>query len=162
MAWQRPTALQTAIFTALAMVAFAANSVLCRLALGPPDIDATSFTTIRLFSGAAVLLAISRLSGRRRTPRSRGSWLAGVALFLYAIMFSYAYLRLHVGTGALILFALVQVTMIAWGITHGERLRPHQWLGLVAALGGLVYLVAPGLAAPPLAGSLMMGTAGIA
>ncbi len=144
------------------MTAFAANSILCRLALGPPDIDAASFTAIRLVSGAGMLLVIARASGRRRTKRSRGDWKSGAALFVYAIMFSFAYLRLDVGTGALILFALVQVTMIVWGLVRGEQPRPFQWLGLAAAFGGLVYLVSPGLAAPSTVGSLMMGTAGVA
>jgi drug/metabolite transporter (DMT)-like permease len=147
---------------ALAMSAFAANSILCRLALGPPDIDAASFTAIRLVSGAGILLVIARASGRRRTARSRGDWKSGSALFVYAIMFSFAYLRLDVGTGALILFALVQATMIVWGLVRGERPRPVQWLGFCAAFGGLVYLVSPGLTAPSTAGSLMMAAAGIA
>jgi drug/metabolite transporter (DMT)-like permease len=157
-----PSGLQTAVVTALAMMAFAANSVLCRLALGTPHIDAAGFTGIRLVSGAAMLLAIARLSGRQRTEKSRGNWLSGAALFAYAIMFSFAYLRLDVGTGALILFALVQATMIAWGLVRGERPRSYQWLGLAAAMGGLVYLVSPGLSAPSTVGSLMMGIAGIA
>jgi drug/metabolite transporter (DMT)-like permease len=144
------------------MTAFAANSILCRLALGPPDIDAAGFTAIRLVSGAVTLLAIARLSGRERTPQSRGNWTSGAALFVYAIMFSFAYLRLDVGTGALILFALVQVTMIAWGLMKGERPRPLQWFGLALAGGGLVYLVSPGLSAPSPLGSAMMGTAGVA
>jgi drug/metabolite transporter (DMT)-like permease len=144
------------------MTAFAANSILCRLALGPPDIDAAGFTAVRLASGAATLLVIARTSGRQRTAQTRGNWVSGAALFVYAIMFSFAYLRLDVGTGALILFALVQGTMIVWGLVRGERPQPLQWLGLVAALGGLVYLVSPGLSAPSTLGSVMMGTAGIA
>jgi drug/metabolite transporter (DMT)-like permease len=144
------------------MVAFAANSILCRLALEPADIDAAGFTAVRLLSGASVLLLIARSSGRRRTEGSRGNWLSATALFVYAIFFSFAYLRLSVGTGALILFALVQVTMIAGGRARGERPRPLHWIGLAAALGGLVYLVSPGLAAPSAAGSLMMGGAGVA
>lgn len=150
------------VVTALAMTAFAANSILCRLALGPSSIDAAGFTAIRLVSGAATLLVIARLSGRRRTAQSRGNWMSGTTLFVYAIMFSFAYLRLDVGTGALILFALVQATMIVWGLARGERPRPLQWLGLAAALGGLAYLVSPGLTAPPVVGSIMMGAAGIA
>lgn len=148
--------------TALAMTAFAANSILCRLALGRPDIDAAGFTTLRLTSGAAVLLTIARLSGRERTDRSRGNWVSGGALFLYAILFSFAYLRLDVGTGALILFGLVQATMIVWGFVRGERPRLLHWIGLAAALAGLLYLVSPGLSAPSPLGSLMMGGAGFA
>jgi drug/metabolite transporter (DMT)-like permease len=162
MSSDHPSTLRTLVATVLAMTAFAANSILCRLALGPPDIDAAGFTLIRLAAGAATLLAIARISGRRRTEQSRGNWVSGFALFVYAIMFSFAYLRLDVGTGALILFALVQATMIVWGLVRGERPRPYQWLGLAAALGGLVYLVSPGLTAPDAAGSIMMGTAGIA
>jgi drug/metabolite transporter (DMT)-like permease len=162
MSSNHPSMLQTLAATVLAMTAFAANSILCRLALGPPDIDAAGFTAIRLASGALTLLAIVRLLGRRRAGESRGSWLSGAALFMYAIMFSFAYVRLDVGTGALILFALVQATMIVWGIVRGERPRAFQWLGLAAAMGGLAYLVSPGLSAPSLRGSLMMGTAGIA
>ncbi|MEJ2721181.1 MAG: EamA family transporter, partial [bacterium] len=135
-----PPLSHTILATVLAMTAFAANSILCRLALGPRDIDAAGFTMIRLISGAAMLLVIARSSGRRRTRENRGNWASGAALFLYAITFSFAYLRLDVGTGALILFALVQATMIAWGLARGERLRAYQWLGLAAAVGGLVYL----------------------
>jgi drug/metabolite transporter (DMT)-like permease len=152
---------KTLAVAALAMTAFAANSILCRLALGPPDIDAASFTAVRLTSGAAMLLILARASGRQRTAQSRGDWKSGLALFVYANMFSFAYLRLDVGTGALILFALVQATMIVWGLVRGERPRPVQWLGLAAAFGGLVYLVSPGLTAPSPFGSLMMGAAGV-
>jgi drug/metabolite transporter (DMT)-like permease len=153
---------RTAAATVLAMTAFAANSILCRLALGGPQIDAAGFTAIRLLSGAAMLLFIARSSGRRRTPETRGTWVSGAALFAYAIMFSLAYLRLDVGTGALILFAFVQVTMIVWGLFRGERPRPLQWLGLAVASGGLVYLVSPGLSAPSPLGSAMMAVAGVA
>lgn len=154
--------LRTLGATALAMTAFAANSILCRLALGPPDIDAVGFTSLRLASGALTLLAIARLSGRRRTAKSAGTWASGAALFTYAILFSLAYLRLSVGTGALILFALVQATMIAWGLVRGERPRAIQWAGLVIALGGFVYLVMPGLSAPSPLGAAMMAGAGLA
>jgi len=153
---------RTLIATAVAMSAFASNSILCRLALGPPEIDAVSFTGVRLVSGAATLLVISLVSGRRRTAASRGDWISGAALFLYAIMFSFAYLRLDVGTGALILFALVQITMIFWGLVGGERPGAWQWTGLAVALGGMVYLVSPGLSAPSSLGSVMMAAAGVA
>jgi drug/metabolite transporter (DMT)-like permease len=154
--------LRTSAATVLAMVAFAANSILCRLALQEPDIDAAGFTAIRLTAGAGMLLVIARLSGRRRATRSGSDWASAAALFLYAILFSFAYLRLDVGTGTLILFALVQATMILCGLARGERPRPLQWLGLAVALGGLAYLVSPGLAAPSMTGSLMMGSAGVA
>jgi drug/metabolite transporter (DMT)-like permease len=153
---------RTVIATTVAMIAFASNSILCRLALGPPEIDAVSFTAIRLVSGAVTLLGISLLSGRRRTAVNRGDWTSGAALFVYAIMFSFAYISLDVGTGALILFALVQTTMIVWGLVRGERPGPLQWMGLAVALGGLVYLVSPGLSAPSPLGSAMMATAGVA
>lgn len=159
---QQPSRWQTLAATSLAVTAFAANSILCRLALGPPDIDAVGFTTVRLGSGAVTLLFIARLSGRRRTAQSRGSWVSSAALFIYAIMFSLAYLRLDVGTGALILFALVQLTMVGWGLAQGERPRPLQWLGLAAALGGLVYLVSPGLTAPSPVSATTMGVSGVA
>jgi len=154
--------LRTLGATALAMTAFAANSILCRLALEPPDIDAVGFTSLRLTSGAVTLLAIARLSGRRRTARSAGTWTSGIALFVYAILFSVAYLRLSASTGALILFALVQATMIVWGLARGERPRAVQWAGMVVALGGFVYLVSPGLSAPSPLGSVMMAGAGVA
>jgi drug/metabolite transporter (DMT)-like permease len=157
-----PPPLRTQAVTVAAMTAFAANSILCRLALGPPDIDAVSFTAARLVSGAVTLLFLSRLAGRTAQEKSRGDWISGGALFVYAIMFSLAYRRLEVGAGALILFALVQVTMVGWGLVRGERPRPIQWIGLAAAFGGLVYLVSPGLAAPPVSGSIMMAAAGAA
>jgi drug/metabolite transporter (DMT)-like permease len=154
--------LRTIIATTMVMIAFAANSILCRLALGSADIDATGFTAIRLVSGAISLLAISLLSGRRRTLSSRGTWTSGTALFLYAIAFSLAYLRLDAGTGALILFAMVQAGMTVWGIAKGERPTAVQWVGFVLALGGLLYLVSPGLSAPPPLGAALMATAGVA
>jgi drug/metabolite transporter (DMT)-like permease len=153
---------RTVIATTAAMVAFASNSILCRLALRPPEIDAVSFTVVRLVSGAATLLLISLISGRRRTASNRGDWSSGGALYVYAITFSLAYVSLDVGTGALILFALVQATMIVWGVFRGERPGPLQWIGLAVALGGLVYLVSPGLSAPSPIGSAMMAAAGVA
>ena len=153
---------RTLVATTVAMFAFASNSILCRLALGSPEIDAVGFTAVRLCSGAVTLLVISLLSGRRRTAANRGDWKSGAALFFYAIMFSFAYISLDAGTGALILFALVQTTMIVWGLVRGERPGFVQWIGLGAALGGLVYLVSPGLSAPSPLGSAMMATAGIA
>jgi len=154
--------MRTLLITSLAMVAFAANSVLTRLALDPPDIDAASFTGLRLTSGAVTLLVVARARGRRRTPVDRGDWTSAAALFAYAALFSFAYLELPAGTGALILFALVQVTMIAWGIARGERPRPRQWIGILLALGGLAYLVSPGMAAPSPFGTVAMAGAGVA
>ena len=144
------------------MVCFAANSLLCREALGTGAIDPASFTAVRLVSGVAVLLVLARLvepgAGRSRA----GSKASALALFGYAIFFSFAYSSLDAGVGALILFAAVQITMIAGGLLSGERPRARQWLGIVVAIGGLVYLLLPGLSAPEPTGAAMMGIAGVA
>jgi drug/metabolite transporter (DMT)-like permease len=154
--------IRTALLSGLALVAFAANSVLCRLALEGGSIDAASFSTLRLASGAATLVLVASLS-RGFGPRRRGgSWLSGALLFLYAVPFSFAYLSLGAGTGALILFGGVQSTMILGAFLSGERPRLLEWLGLLVALGGLVYLVSPGLAAPSATGSALMLVAGAA
>jgi drug/metabolite transporter (DMT)-like permease len=146
--------------TALAMTAFAGNSLLCRLALKQTGIDAASFTTIRLISGAAILWLIPRMI--RRTNPGNGNWLSALALFAYAAGFSFAYLSLPLATGALLLFGAVQVTMVGHGIWAGERLRRLQLVGLVLAFGGLVGLLLPGISAPPLYGSALMLSAGAA
>jgi drug/metabolite transporter (DMT)-like permease len=146
--------------TVLAMIAFAGNSVLCRLALKDTDIDATSFTSIRIVSGAIVLWIIVRM--RSGIPRATGSWRSAMALFAYAAAFSFAYINLAAATGALLLFGSVQATMIGYGLWRGERLHPLQTVGLVLALGGLVGLLLPGLSAPPLIGSMLMIGAGVA
>lgn len=144
-----------------ALVAFAANSLLCRLALLQKDpIDPASFTTIRIVSGALTLLAISYVRSRRATLH--GSWWSAVALFTYAILFSLAYVRLTTATGALILFGAVQITMIGAALRGGDRLRLIQWLGLSLALAGLVILCLPGLRAPDPLSALAMSTAGLA
>ena len=156
-----PTPRRTALCTMLALTAFAANSILCRLALEGPAIDAASFTTVRLLSGALTLLVFSSLASKSTTSVRPGSWWAASLLFLYAVSFPFAYLSLSAGTGALILFAAVQLTMILAALLAGERPAPLEWLGLVAALAGLVYLVSPGLSAPSAARSLLMGLAGI-
>lgn len=148
------------LLTALAMIAFAGNSLLCRAALKETGIDAASFTFIRIFSGAVTLWLIVRL--RRMNWKKSGNWLSAIALFVYAAAFSFAYHTLSAGTGALLLFGAVQATMILWGLRKGERLRALQWLGLAMALGGLVALVLPGLSAPPLSGSILMLAAGVA
>ena len=149
-----------AILTALAMSAFAANSLLCRVALAHTRIDAASFTTIRLASGAIALWLIVRTRGGAAS--GGGNWRSALALFVYAAGFSFAYVSLPAATGALLLFGAVQATMIGYGIWAGERLRGLQRVGLVLALGGLVGLLLPGLAAPPLGGSLLMLGAGVA
>src|SRR5688572_9396480 len=140
----------TAFYTSLTMVAFASNSLLNRLALGQGSMDAVSYTTIRLVAGALTLWLISFLQTRGGRPDIRGNWLSAAMLFLYAIAFSFAYLSLNAGTGALILFGSVQVTMILAALRSGERPQLPEWLGLLLALVGLVYLVLPGLEAPPL------------
>lgn len=154
----KPTRLFT--LTLLAMLAFAGNSLLCRLALKQTTIDAASFTFIRIFSGATALWLISQL--RRTSLRQAGNWPSALALFTYAAAFSFAYLSLSAGTGALLLFGAVQATMICWGLRGGERLRPIQLIGLTLALSGLVTLLFPGLSAPPLVGSILMLSAGMA
>jgi drug/metabolite transporter (DMT)-like permease len=152
--------MRVVILTLLAMVAFASNSLLCRLALRQTTIDAASFTLIRLLSGviALWLIVITRKPGRT----TAGNWTSALALFAYAAAFSFAYISLSVGTGALLLFGMVQATMIFWGLRKGERLNARQWFGLAIALGGLVALVFPGLSAPPIGGALLMTGSGIA
>jgi drug/metabolite transporter (DMT)-like permease len=148
------------ILTLLAMIAFASNSLLCRLALKQTGIDAASFTFIRIFSGAVALWLIMKI--RRATWKEEGSWASALALFIYAAAFSFAYLDLSAGTGALLLFGAVQATMILWGFRKGERLDAIQLIGLIFAVSGLVVLVFPGLSAPPLVGSILMVAAGVA
>jgi drug/metabolite transporter (DMT)-like permease len=148
------------LFTALAMIAFAGNSLLCRVALKQTQIDAATFTLIRIVSGALCLGVIVQI--RKGTSGNAGSWLSALALFGYAALFSFAYLRLTAGTGALLLFGAVQATMIFWALRKGERLDAKQLAGLLLALAGLVALVFPGLTAPPLGAALLMLGAGIA
>jgi len=148
------------VLTSLAMIAFASNSLLCRLALKHTSIDAASFTSFRLVSGAVILWLIVRIS--RGTQTGSGNWRSAFALFAYAAGFSFAYVSLPAATGALLLFGAVQATMIGHGIWAGERLRRLELVGLVLALGGLVGLLLPGLSAPPLLGSLLMLGAGVA
>jgi len=152
---------RTLALTLFALIAFAANSVLTRMALGRASIDASSFATIRVVSGAATLLLVSSLNRRRGGPVFRGSWTSALMLFSYAVPFSFAYLSLSTGTGALILFGMVQVTMILAALGSGERPHAWQWVGLLLAFVGLVYLVFPGLTAPSPIGSLLMAVAGI-
>jgi drug/metabolite transporter (DMT)-like permease len=156
------TALRTASLTAAALVAFAANSLLCRLALGAAQIDAASYTSLRLLSGAATLWLILAFSGRSSSAKEGGSWVSAAMLFLYAVVFSFAYLTLDAGTGALILFGAVQATMILAGFIEGHRPHVLEWVGLVGAFAGLVYLVSPGISAPAPFGSVLMAVAGIA
>lgn len=154
------TALRLAIITALAMIAFAGNSLLCRAALVDASMDAASFTSIRLLSGAVTLYGLVWLRSGRLA--AGGSWPSALALFAYAAGFSFAYLSLRAGTGALLLFGAVQTTMIAYGLAAGERLIGRQTVGLGLAVAGLVGLVLPGVEAPPLHGAILMLGAGVA
>src|SRR6185503_10505847 len=158
----RGSSFQIVLLTTLAMIAFASNSLLNRLALGQKAIDPASYTTIRLTSGAVMLYLLASLQKKNGQATLRGSGLSAALLFLYAITFSFAYLSLSAGTGALILFGSVQVTMLLVALQRGERPQGMEWVGLVLALGGLVYLVFPGLSAPSLLGSALMLLAGIA
>jgi drug/metabolite transporter (DMT)-like permease len=157
--WRRPV--ETAGLTVAAMLAFAANSLLSRAALAGGYVDATDFTTIRLAGGTAVL-SILFLVRRSPPPAARLMWGSAVALFAYAIGFSLAYVRVPTGVGALLLFAAVQLTMIAAGLRAGERPPPGEWAGLGVSIAGVVALTAPGLAQPDPIGALLMLGAGVA
>ncbi|CAA7617482.1 conserved membrane hypothetical protein [Candidatus Terasakiella magnetica] len=150
---------RTWVLTLITMVAFSANSILCREALRHTAIDAATFTLVRIASGALVLAALVRLRGAGGIA---GNWGSALALLGYAIAFSLAYLSLPAGTGALLLFGAVQVTMISRGLMAGERLRNIQMGGLALALAGLVMLLLPGISAPPPGGAALMAAAGVA
>ncbi|MDX1787931.1 MAG: EamA family transporter [Psychrobacter sp.] len=183
--------MKAALYTITALIAFAANSLLCRMALADGAIDAWNFTAIRLLSGAACLGLIMtaqahylRRNSLKRTSLKRtdlkrtdlkqtgnfdpaaltdkGDWLSAISLVVYALCFSVAYQALDTGTGALILFAVVQLTMIGWGIYNKEPLNRIQWLALLIALIGFVYLMLPSAATPSLSGALMMAISGAA
>jgi len=172
--------LRVFLCTSFALIAFAFNSVLCRLALRGDEADAAGFTAVRLVSGALALVVIVLLVSRPKSQKSQvisererlgpwnfglgtiaGSWPSAFFLFAYAVCFSFAYLGLTAGTGALILFGSVQMSMVAAAIFKGERPTLLESVGLVIAVGGLVYLVLPGLASPPLTSSLLMAAAGM-
>jgi drug/metabolite transporter (DMT)-like permease len=152
------------LLTSLAMLAFAGNSLLCRLALKHSGMDAASFTAVRLVAGALVLGLLVRVQRPVMAGKAvmAGDWRSALALFVYAAGFSFAYLSLTTATGALLLFGAVQATMIGFGVSQGERLRARQWLGVLLALSGLVVLLLPGLSAPPLSGAVLMLVAGVA
>ncbi|GGP18374.1 DMT family transporter [Silvimonas iriomotensis] len=150
------------VLTLFAMVAFAGNSILCRLALKQTGIDPASFTMIRIASGALVLLMLMYLRRQRPRPSLKGNLASSLALFVYAAGFSYAYVNLPAAAGALILFGAVQISMIGYGLWRGERLAPVQWLGVLLAAAGVIGLMLPGLSAPPLFSSLLMIAAGVA
>lgn len=149
------------VFTGLALVAFAANSVLARMALAAKAIDAGGYTILRLVSGAVVLAVMVAIRQRGGGVKSKGSWSGGLALFIYAICFSYAYISLETATGALILFGAVQITMILMTVVSGHRPGPGEWSGLVLAFAGFVYLVAPGVATPSAGGFVLMTLSGV-
>lgn len=153
--------MKIAILTAISMLAFAANSLLARLALSNGDIDPLGYTGLRLVSGAVVLVVLVYFKTRRRENMSMGSWPGALVLFFYAGAFSAAYVIIGAGSGALILFASVQIGMLAWAIFKGDRPVALEWLGMIIAFLALVYLVSPGLVAPPLAGALLMVGAGL-
>ncbi|HEY7191928.1 MAG TPA: DMT family transporter [Vicinamibacterales bacterium] len=150
----------TIAYTVMAMVAFAANSILCRMALREGVVDPATFSTVRFLSGAILLTIVATRTKRPFFPLS-GSWLAAVVLTVYALPFAFAYTQLSAGTGALIMFGCVQVTMLVAAVGEGERPHVVQWLGLVVALTGLVNLVFPGLTAPSPLGAALMATAGV-
>lgn len=156
------TSKRTLLLTLAALVGFAGNSLLCRMALGRRAIDAASFTTVRVGSGALVLVLLARLTGEGKSPVGSGSFAGGLALIAYAACFSFAYLRLVTGPGALILFGAVQVTMLLWAVRQGDRPRLREWLGLALALAGLTTLTVPGSTASDPIGVGLMGLAGIA
>lgn len=150
------------------MIAFAANSVLGRMAIGSGDlplIDPASYSAVRLISGALMLALLVALtgSGSTRSPRLQsGSWTSALALFAYAVAFSYAYVALDTGIGALILFACVQATMIGWALKEGDRPSELEWVGLITAFGAFIWLVSPGLSAPDPWAATLMALSGIA
>lgn len=151
---------RTLLLTALAMLAFAGNSLLCRAALRDSQIDPASFTALRLFAGALVLWLL--LYTRKRAATVPGNWAGAFSLFIYAAAFSYAYLHLDAGAGALLLFGAVQLSMITWGLLRGERLHRLQVVGLVLAAAGLIALLLPGTSTPSLSASCLMVLAGMA
>jgi drug/metabolite transporter (DMT)-like permease len=152
----------TVLLSLAALLCFAGNSILCRRGLGAQLIDAASYTTTRLVSGALVLAILVAARGHKSEVRRPGGWAGAASLFAYAALFSYAYLRIPAGTGALILFGMVQITMLSWSIYSGSRPSPFEWTGLVTAGAGLVALTFPGLRAPDAVGAASMGAAGIA
>lgn len=155
---------RTAAFATLALFAFAANSVLCRLALSGADISPGAFTLIRLVSGAMVLMLLVAIKHMERKPWQGGSLLSALALVAYAVAFSFAYVALDTAAGALILFAAVQITMIGGGIIMGHSMTVRQWVGAAIAMGGLVYFLNPDVAvtAPDPGGAALMAISGAA
>jgi drug/metabolite transporter (DMT)-like permease len=154
--------LKTILYTVIALLAFAGNSILCRYALKGDVIDASSFTAVRLISGALFLVLLIMLKHRGRFNLKEGSWSSAFYLFLYMVTFSFTYITLDTGVGALILFGAVQVTMIFMNVLKGKMLRPIEWIGLLVAFSGLSLLLLPSASTPPLVGFLLMGISGCA
>jgi drug/metabolite transporter (DMT)-like permease len=157
--------IQTIGYTIAALIAFAANSVLCRIALKDNAIDASSFTAIRLLSGVLmflILFSFKAKSSKSISEKNASSWKSGLVLFIYAITFSFAYISLDTGTGALVLFGAVQLTMIIASIVKGNKLHISEWAGVVISFSGLAYLVYPTLITPDFSGFILMGLSGIA
>lgn len=150
------------IYTFFALTAFAANSVLCRMALGEKTIDPSSFTIIRLFSGTIILLFIMKIKYRVKTKITKMRWLSSGMLFIYAVSFSFAYMTLSTGTGALVLFGSVQTALILISIYSGYRPHLSEWIGLLIAFSGFIFLVLPNISTPSFVGFILMSIAGFA
>ncbi|HEX7060786.1 MAG TPA: DMT family transporter [Woeseiaceae bacterium] len=150
------------VLTTLTMLAFAGNSILCRLALKETAIDPASFAALRLAAGVAALVIIVSVAQRGERMRAKGGWASALALFLYAAFFAFAYVDLDAASGALILFGFVQATMIGAGLVAGDRPAPLEWGGWLAAAAGLSVLLLPGARAPSPAGAALMAVAGVA
>lgn len=153
---------KAAVLTALAMMAFAANSLLARAALMDGAIDPWRYTVVRLVSGALMLLALLAWRDRRAAAARAGGWLSGLALFVYAVAFSVAYIRIGAALGAVVLFAVVQISMVTWGMVQRQGPTLREAAGLAVAFAAFVYLVSPGLAAPDPVGTALMAASGIA
>jgi drug/metabolite transporter (DMT)-like permease len=158
----RPRFLETVALTAVALVAFAANSILTRMALAPGHIDAATFTAVRLVTGALMLVGLVRLQSGNWSPLGGRPGPGALALFAYSAPFTFAYLRIGAAVGALVVFGAVQLTMIGWGVVRGERPGPRLWMGLALAAGGLVTLLLPSARRPDPVGLGLMIVAGVA
>ncbi|MFY8349700.1 DMT family transporter [Pseudoalteromonas sp. SSM20] len=150
------------LITVLSLIAFAGNSILCRIALGQGQIDAASFTSIRLLSGAITLFILYALFHKNKQTVSKGSWFGAVYLFTYAVTFSYAYISLETAIGALVLFSSVQFSMLAYTFLSGTKIYPIEWFGALIAFIGFSYLVLPDISSPSLIGFVLMVVSGMA
>ncbi|HEY9769459.1 MAG TPA: DMT family transporter [Coleofasciculaceae cyanobacterium] len=154
--------LKTIAYTCSSLIAFAGNSILCRLALGEDKLDAASFTIIRMLSGIVLLFLMSKIFNVKNSSTTKRSWISSCVLFLYAVTFSYAYISLDTGTGALILFGAVQITMILASLISKNRLHVSEWMGMVTAFSGFIYLVKPSLTTPSFTSFILMTISGMA